>query len=422
MRINFSNLAALVMLLMAGNAVAADYYVIVPVKGKTENVSAIQVALNSYTLPAGRVNEAYSGFDFKTLLQVTGDSNLNLNYATFTLASGSLPAGLSLSADGKLSGTPLAAGTHTFSVRVAYKTKTGEQAYQIVSMDIDVALASATLPAAYVGLAYTGFDFKPLLTVSGDSSYSSAQVTWSIAYGSLPQGLTLNSDGTISGTPTTEGTSNFSVQATYRNKNGQTSYQVVTTNITVSLATASLSNAKVGTAYSYDFKPLLTVSGDANYTPSQVSWSLVSGSLPAGVTLNSSTGVISGTPTSSASSSFTLKAAYKTKTGQQAYTLVASSATQSDGNSYGMVNETATLSLTAPAGTTFRQVLFASYGTPSGTGPNYVQGGCHAATSSTKVSEAFLNKTSGSIPATNEVFGDPCVNTQKRLAVVLYAY
>lgn len=331
-----------------------------------------------------------------------------------------MPSGLYLTADGYIGGTPTSSGSGAITVRASYKNKNGEQTYQVVSLNIAVTLAAATLPAAYVGLPYTGFDFKPKLTVSGDPDYASAAVTWSLESGSLPAGLTLNADGTLTGTPTTAGTSSFSVKAAYRNKSGQTSYQVVTTNITVSLAAATLSNALVGEAYSYDFKPLLTVNGDATYTSGQVTWSLESGALPAGVSLNPSTGVLSCTPTSAANSAFTLKATYRTKTGQQAYTLVAVDAAQN--KSYSMVAETNTISLTAPAGTTFRQVLFASYGTPTGTGPDYVKGSCHAASSETKVAEAFLNKSSGSIAATNATFSDPCVNTQKRLAIVLTAY
>ena len=90
-----------------------------------------------------------------------------------------------------------------------------------------------------------------------------------------------------------------------------------------------------------------------------------------------------------------------------------------DGTVSGVVNENGTLTLTAPGGTAFTSVAFASYGTPNtGTTP-YTLGGCHAATSSTKVGEAFIGLNSASIGATNGTFGDPCVGTGKKLAVTL---
>jgi hypothetical protein len=74
--------------------------------------------------------------------------------------------------------------------------------------------------------------------------------------------------------------------------------------------------------------------------------------------------------------------------------------------------------LTAPAGTTFTSVEFASYGTPSGTCGSFAIGGCHAATSLAIV-QGYLIGQSGTIniPATNAVFGDPCLNTAKSLYI-----
>lgn len=86
----------------------------------------------------------------------------------------------------------------------------------------------------------------------------------------------------------------------------------------------------------------------------------------------------------------------------------------------GDVAENASLTLTAPAGTYFSSVNFASYGTPTGTSPNFaINTACHATTSQS-VTETYLLGNTGSIaiPATNAVFGDPCVGTGKRLKVL----
>jgi len=79
-------------------------------------------------------------------------------------------------------------------------------------------------------------------------------------------------------------------------------------------------------------------------------------------------------------------------------------------------NDTATL--TAPAGTTFTSVEFASYGTPSGTCGSFAIGDCHA-TASLAIVQGYLIGQSGTIniPATNAVFGDPCLDTPKSLYI-----
>ncbi len=70
--------------------------------------------------------------------------------------------------------------------------------------------------------------------------------------------------------------------------------------------------------------------------------------------------------------------------------------------------------MTAPAGTVFIHVPFASYGTPTGTCSSFVRGSCHA-TGSQSVSEGYLlGNNSATVPATNTVFGDPCQGTLKR--------
>lgn len=82
-------------------------------------------------------------------------------------------------------------------------------------------------------------------------------------------------------------------------------------------------------------------------------------------------------------------------------------------------NEGATLSITAPAGTTFTSIAFASYGTPGGSCGAFTLGGCHATSSLSVVQTALIGKSgTQTIPATNTNFGgDPCYGTAKRLYV-----
>jgi large repetitive protein len=89
------------------------------------------------------------------------------------------------------------------------------------------------------------------------------------------------------------------------------------------------------------------------------------------------------------------------------------------GTVFGATNENGSLVLNAPAGTFFTGVQFASWGTPTGTLGNYAIGTCHAANSSTVVSNLAVGQTTVTIPATIAVFGDPCGGVGKALAVVL---
>lgn len=89
---------------------------------------------------------------------------------------------------------------------------------------------------------------------------------------------------------------------------------------------------------------------------------------------------------------------------------------------YRIVSEGGTLTASTTVTRVFREVLFASYGNVSGTGPNYVQGTCHAANSLSVAQAAFIGKTTGSVLAGNATFGDPCSGTSKVMAVVLRAY
>lgn len=90
---------------------------------------------------------------------------------------------------------------------------------------------------------------------------------------------------------------------------------------------------------------------------------------------------------------------------------------------FGKVTEGNSITLTAPNGKTLGEVVFASYGTPAGsTGATYVAGSCHAKNSVTAATTAFTGKTTGSISAHNNVFGDPCNGTSKSLAVAVRVY
>jgi uncharacterized protein YycO len=298
-------------------ASAANYFLVVPVKGKSEVVGAIQVALNSGSLPGAQVGAAYS-YNFSQHLQVTGDPAYSGFGVSWTVAQGSLPAGLVLdSKSGVLSGVPTAGGPSSFTLKATYKTKAGQNSYQLGVVSIDVALAGATPPAGQVGLAYS-YNFSQNLQVTGDAAYTGANVVWSVSQGTLPAGLALNSaSGVLSGVPTAGGASTFTVKATYKTKAGERSYQVGVVNIQVALGAGTPPSGTVGQAYSYDLRPLLSVQGDGNYDATKVQW-VVGGTLPAGLAFSG--GVVSGTPTTPSKPTVDVTATYKSIAATRGFT------------------------------------------------------------------------------------------------------
>lgn len=128
-----SVLTALAILSSMTSALAADYYVVVPVKGRTAtlNAPAINVTLSSATLPDAVLGQDYS-YNLLDHVVVTGDANLDLTQATLT-TNDALPSGLSLAANGLLSGNPSVFNEQgdNFYVSALYKGKTGTQAYNL---------------------------------------------------------------------------------------------------------------------------------------------------------------------------------------------------------------------------------------------------------------------------------------------------
>ncbi len=127
------------------------------------------------------------------------------SYSWSVEAGSTLPAGLSFSTDGVLSGTPTAAGTFTFLLRATDSANAAN--YGVRQFRLIVTRLAASYPD--FGWTNVGTSFTRTPTVSGNVG----AVTWSLYPGHLlPPGLTLNSTtGTISGTPTSAGAYNFNV-------------------------------------------------------------------------------------------------------------------------------------------------------------------------------------------------------------------
>jgi hypothetical protein len=246
-------------------------------------------SITTATLTGGTVGAAYSA----ALAETGGSGTL-----TWALASGSsLPAGLSLSSSGTISGTPTSAGTTSFTVKVTDSSGGHEGAVSATKQlsltinPVQLAISTTSLANGVVGTAYGA---------SLASTGGTGTVSWSVTAGSLPAGLSLGGS-TIAGTPTTSGMVAFTVTATDSGTPVQTAIQPlsITINSKLAITAATIPNGIVGTAYSAN----LASTGGAG----TITWSVATGSLPAGLTL-STAGAISGTPTTSGSSNFTVQA------------------------------------------------------------------------------------------------------------------
>lgn len=245
----------------------------------------VPVVIDTPSLPAGRMSVAYDAS-----VQATGGHGAY----TWSIV-GTLPAGIIFdAATGKLSGTPTLAGAFAVTVTAADSTDAANSAtaaYSIVIGAPPVTISTTSLPAGRATIAYTATE---------QASGGSGTFAWSVTSGALPAGLTLNtSTGTVSGTPTTAGTYPVTITATDAADPANSSalpYSLVITGAVKITSPRTLPVAARGVAYTYAVQAA-NVEGNAT-------WSLAGGKLPAGMTLNPATGIITGTCTTKGTFNF----------------------------------------------------------------------------------------------------------------------
>ncbi|HEY6943493.1 MAG TPA: putative Ig domain-containing protein [Candidatus Acidoferrum sp.] len=277
---------------------------------------ALTITTSPGSLPDAIIGIPYS-FTFK--------SNGGITPINWKLASGQLPAGLTLNSNGTLSGTPTATGSFTFTVQA------GDAGSPAQTITINVAIKSApllvitsaggALPDAIVGLPYS---------ISLQATGGSAPFVWTLTGGQLPSGLSLSTAGVISGTPTVANPTpnSFTVQVQDSGSPAQSKALIFTVRVPAALIILPMSGALPDALANVAYKTALTTIGGIG----PVTWSLTSGALPPGMTL-SAAGVISGTSIPIGNYAFTIQAADSGAPQQKAtasYTLaVASSFTVS---------------------------------------------------------------------------------------------
>jgi hypothetical protein len=246
------------------------------------------------------INTMVQGVAFSQQLQASGTAPI-----TWAVTTGLLPTGITLSSTGLLSGTPANTTRQVFIVTATNAGGSGTKSYDVTPQAAPIAPVITT---TVLDAMKATFFFTQTLTATG-----STPITYAVQSGTIPAGLTLSSSGVISGTPTTAAAYSFTVRAT---NSGGIDDQLFTGSVSPAVVAPTIQTAAIDfMRASTPFSQQMLATGDQPIT-----WSVFSGTLPTGVTL-SATGVLSGTPTTTTSYSFTIRATNSAGSNDKAFTI-----------------------------------------------------------------------------------------------------
>jgi hypothetical protein len=254
--------------------------------------------------PAAQVGHPFS-------LQLLAKAGCDLY--RWEITNGGLPAGLTLSSSGLVSGTPTASGQTMPWVTVhdllpseggnSWCGGDNQSQRQFVFNAVPgLSIQNQSVPGGTIGQAYSVTFTALSVTNTNPVQGSPASATWSVQSGSLPPGVNFSSAGLLSGTPTAEGSYAFVVKAVGGGNASDTETEtlVVTQPIVASSPLrrgAAAAKAEVGVPFD---ATLTATGGGGTFT-----WTVAAGSsLPPDLKLGSD-GHITGTPTTPGSFSFT---------------------------------------------------------------------------------------------------------------------
>jgi hypothetical protein len=259
------------------------------------------------TVTPPATNTGTVGVNFSQQFTQTGGSG-TVNFTTVSM----LPTGLTLATSGLLSGVPTQTGTFPITVTATDSNQcTGTANY---TLTINCQTITVNLPGTNTGTA--GVFFSQTFTQTGGSG----AVNFTLNSGTLPSGIGLSNNGTLSGTTAQTGSFPLTVKATDANGcMGVSATYTLNINpptcptITVNPANSTLPSARAGDLYSQSFTQIGGTGA--------ISFSVSVGVLPTGLTLTTS-GLLSGTPTVNGTFGFTVRATDQNNCfGERAYTL-----------------------------------------------------------------------------------------------------
>jgi large repetitive protein len=226
------------------------------------------------------------------------------------IVNGGLPAGLTMSDTGHVTGVPTETAEDLPWIWVHDRTAAqggpswcggdnhSERQFVFTSVP-GLDIQDQSVPGGTIGQAYSKQLTVWSITHLNPKQGSPTSATWSIASGSLPPGVAFSSNGLLSGTPTAEGSYTFVVRATGGGNATDTETETLTVRQPLTLTPAALVGARAEVGLPFEAKPTAG-GGSGTYR-----WSVGPGALPAGVTL-APDGTISGTPTLAGRYAFTL--------------------------------------------------------------------------------------------------------------------
>jgi streptogramin lyase len=299
--VSFGSTEALVFTPVSADTIAA----IAPpgTAGKTVNVTVSSAAGTSATSHADRfkyladplklgpksLKPATAGVAYADTLRGSG----GVEPYVFEVVSGTLPAGIALSPDGELSGTPEAAGKSTFVVKASDSSIPALTATRAYTLETALDITPASL-----GHLTAGSPVSANLAVTGGTAPYALSLLGLDTIG-LEFSFDAGTDrGLLSGTPTAAGTYTLTAQATDSSNPRDSGTRTFRVKVGLGLRPASLADGEVGEPYESGIQ---VIGGSGSY-----SYDVSEGTIPQGLELSSTTGVIGGTPTTAAKSKFTV--------------------------------------------------------------------------------------------------------------------
>lgn len=264
----------------------------------TSTTTTSPLAISTTSVPTGTTGTAYSA----TLTATGGTAPY-----TWSVSSGALPPGLSMSTAGAISGTPTMSGSYSFVGAVkdsashsASYTYSTSIANGTTTTTASLNIKTTPLPYAYLGQPY---DFG-LQATGGTPPYTWSPISSTIFTCKFPPGMAMFPIGVIFGIPTSTGQYTICVQVKDAEGNvaAAPSSMVLPASLGVSqsavtITPTSLSPGTTGTAYYTVLQDLTLRTGTLSIT---------SGALPPGLALSAPTGYLTGTPTQIGSYSFSV--------------------------------------------------------------------------------------------------------------------